>query len=921
MGSGSMDDVGKAELLAQTEAIRYLSPPEGSFWKWEPDGEAICWCDGVTIVFASELSEILAGKVDRGLPPLGAMLLVIAATRDSWLRVDGNAPSLTRRKIAHQILAQRDNSHANRVFDQLDHINQFASELRTPIAAKQVLIDCVFESTQDRVSPATAAQVISLLQGKTQGHLGNAANFASLETASESLVNDLRTLRFRLPKITAEQLRLRRSTGLDELPVRMEEELEAELPHGKAFQNRLDDWLEDPELSSMAKAARDLMSVITLPKPMSSADDVAQGGVSDITNRGSLDRLLLSELAYDDLTLAVRVAVNESLYLRRESSQKPSRRSRFVVLDSGIRMWGTPRVLATSLALALGAGLEPTGNLMAYAAKQTTLEPVDLATREGVTGHLATLSPDLHLGKGLSTLRREVHSTDGACEIVLITSSDAWEDSEFRQQLAESKFESIFVATIQRHGKVSIFECSAAGHKLIKSVTVDMEAMVATQPLIDEKRRSDLPAIMSVKPFPLRLPFNGCATCRWSIGDQGAISISKDCRLQWWDQTAAYGYQLSTNIRPGRVRWASREPINGRWMAVVGNDGDVARLITIDLARVAATEISLQFKVRRKTGVFFLNDAFYVAGSNKVVELPTVPGEQAKVTSTGSNVWMADRFFFNQGDWKSLASVHDGVSFDQISFPVSGHMISHVFESPDIEGPIGVGVDGSLYFSDGKSEDYSNLTSGKNIVFQSVSPDGRQIKFAENEPSMGTATHTAILNVASGKFENGRNQKFAVEIQQDKLVRSGPIRNRFRAIGIQGKYSITLTSQSGMYWNIALVNGEIRLRKAETSSPQWHSNPTFEPMPKKADFRFRLSVASWEDGSRAWLDSRGVLHLRSSNVEIPELSVVLSEKPSGGWCSDGNIFGPKSFGVATVAGQQVFDEIVKAFAKHVVLSC
>ena len=40
---------------------------------------------------------------------------------------------------------------------------------------------------------------------------------------------------------------------------------------------------------------------------------------SDISNRGPLDRLLLSESAHDDLTLAVRIALNEALYLRRES--------------------------------------------------------------------------------------------------------------------------------------------------------------------------------------------------------------------------------------------------------------------------------------------------------------------------------------------------------------------------------------------------------------------------------------------------------------------------------------------------------------------------------------------------------------------------------------------------------------------------
>ncbi len=926
MSSGEMNGGNQSELLVQNEAIRFLVPPENSFWKWDPGGEAICWSDGVTIVFANELSEILAEQVGRGLPPLGAMLLVIAATRESWSRdswssADSSAAVQTRRNLVQQILNDRDNSHVGRVFDQLNRINQFAPNLRTTIKAKQVLIDCVFQPTQDRTTPAIADQVMVLLEEQFQGHLDNAANFAPRETASESLVNDLRTLRFRLPKITDDQLALRRSTGLDELPTSIEQELDLELSQREAFRRRLSDWREDPELGAMARAARDLMSVITLRRPMSHADDVAQGGVSDITNRGPLDRLLLSELANDDLTLAVRVAVNESLYLRRESSQRQSQRSRFVVLDSGIRMWGTPRVLATSLAMALGAGLEPTGSLMAYAAQQATLEPVDLATRVGVTGHLATLCSDLHVGQCLSTLQQEVLATDGDCEIVLITSWDAWEDVEFRRKLAESKFESIFVATIERHGKVSIFECSPAGHKLIKSVTVDLDAMAATKPLIDKRRLTGLPAIMSVKPFPLRLPSNGSAVCRWSVGGRGAISISNDHRLQWWDQVAAYGQQLNTEIRPGQVRWVSREPINGRWLAVLGKDGDAARLVSVDLEKLAAAEITLQVKLRPKMGFFFFNGSLYVAEGNKVIELSCETGEQLQIASTDSNIWIADRFFFCHGDWKSFRSIQNGVLFDPISFSTSGHMISHVFESPGIEGPIGVGVDGSVNFSDGTSADYGNCLAGEDLVMQAVSADGRQIRLAKNGSSGEPTLPTATIDVASGQVVSGLNQKFDIDIQRDKLVRSGPIRNRFRAIGIQGDDTITLTSRSGSHWKIACLHSEIRLRKVETDNPQWHSNPMFEAMSKMTGFRFRLGEANWEDGSQAWLDSRGLLHLRSSNVEIPELTIVLSEKPSGGWCSDGNVFGPESFGVATTSSQQVFDEILNAFAKHVVLSC
>ena len=65
--------------------------------------------------------------------------------------------------------------------------------------------------------------------------------------------------------------------------------------------------------------ARQLMAAVTLPRRLADPEEIAMGGVSDISNRGPLDRLLLTELVHDDLTLAVRVSSNEALYLRRES--------------------------------------------------------------------------------------------------------------------------------------------------------------------------------------------------------------------------------------------------------------------------------------------------------------------------------------------------------------------------------------------------------------------------------------------------------------------------------------------------------------------------------------------------------------------------------------------------------------------------
>src|SRR5207248_2941944 len=115
-----------------------------------------------------------------------------------------------------------------------------------------------------------------------------------------------------LKGITPESLTLRLRTGLDELPQA------PELPPISSERVRalLAELRTDSEHAGLARLARDFMAALQLPRRLSEPDEMPIGGFADLANRGSLDRLLLSELAHDDLTFAVRIALNEALYLR-----------------------------------------------------------------------------------------------------------------------------------------------------------------------------------------------------------------------------------------------------------------------------------------------------------------------------------------------------------------------------------------------------------------------------------------------------------------------------------------------------------------------------------------------------------------------------------------------------------------------------
>src|SRR6185369_9902716 len=152
----------------------------------------------------------------------------------------------------------------------------------------------------------------------------------------------------------------------------------------------------------LARAARDLMAAIRLPRRLAEPEEMAIGGVADISNRGPLDRLLLSELAHDDLTLATRVALNEALYLRREPPSREPPTTLGVLLDSGLRLWGLPRLFAAAVALALVARERQHARISVWRAHERDVRQVDLLTRQGLISHLAELETNCNPAEALA---------------------------------------------------------------------------------------------------------------------------------------------------------------------------------------------------------------------------------------------------------------------------------------------------------------------------------------------------------------------------------------------------------------------------------------------------------------------------------------------------------------------------------------
>ena len=84
-------------------------------------------------------------------------------------------------------------------------------------------------------------------------------------------------------------------------------------------------------------------------------------GYAGLGNKGSLDSLVLTELAWDDDEFARRMIENEILYYTREQAPDEARRLHYLLIDASASMRGDRQVFARGLSIALGKKLQLAG--------------------------------------------------------------------------------------------------------------------------------------------------------------------------------------------------------------------------------------------------------------------------------------------------------------------------------------------------------------------------------------------------------------------------------------------------------------------------------------------------------------------------------------------------------------------------------
>ena len=910
-------------MSSREQIVReYYGVPSDCFWQWLDDGDAVGWRDGKLITFDQELTFVLNQMSPSGLPRLGAVLLLLAATRKNWA-VDGSEAGLLTGMISASESNEDDpkpsesqqhnkssqgsgNENTNqigltllqRVLNGLHKIRSLDGSLRNSLEAKAALASIVFEDVVPVVCSKDATFVANAIRPGLLSMISSQENEVSSGLGPFLLLKDLAILASGLEKVTPEVVRLRLETGLDELPTSafLEEEADVLSPSDSA-RALIQKLMNSPEYAGVAMLAKQLLSCTTLPRKLLGSQEQEMGGYSDIANRGTPDRLLLSELAQDGLTLAVRVAMNEAMYLHRETPPSAPKMRRELLIDSGVHAWGLPRAFVASVALAFAANTPEGAAFGAWRGSGATLKEVHLSSHEGFVDHLSALEPDPHLGEALYGFSSILNDSVDPVEAILLMPSDAYDEPAFKEKLRDLIAVRVFIATVNREGEFRLTERGPRGEKLLRSAKLPIEKLFSgdTQP-IETRDINTLPAIFRATPFPLLMPplqppGSSDSRSNWPIGSTEALSITSDGRLLHWTNPRKGAQQLCDHLPKGKLWWASPECIEGVTRFVYGTS---QKLVHYRLDITCGHIDSTPLKCNAASEVISHNGVLFCLQGSGVTEVNSQTGVAVAVLAMPSDLRFRGGRYFQKNsanEWYALS--HDGHSASIELMPLFATLqdpVVYVWDAIGFSEPLALTKSGKLLSS---SEDRDKLPQLRpkmhNCRVVEASHDGKRLLVQDHHLG-NNQLYEIILNLRP-QFSVARYPK--VDYRIAAIVRSVSVRKRFKSIGITEEGALALRS------NKSIVTLDIKMGMPVFSQCSKDKRMCFEQKFEEAKFpndcRFQLLVAEWDSGDKAFLDSRGLLHLKPVDTEIPETTFVLAEGEMTGWNSKGKFFGREYF--------------------------
>lgn len=620
--------------------ITYFRAYQNYFWRWAEQGSVIEFANQRTICYREDLSNLLKELPQSTSLSLGTILLILCACKDDWEKLYDAWKTLINIKPndveAEQVSILNNIGLKRQAHEFLTIINQLPPKYRTDVY-RVSLLQTIFNTLSVKGYRTGLLPILNEFNG---GEMDEVLFGTTVPLTDTHIIQDFAPLAAALVMFKdVESLEMKLRTGLAAIPKPVN------LPQPEAaYKNLLNELEDDEKTSLVSQLAKQIMAALNIPMHLSGSSEQSLGGISDIANKGTYDKLLLSELAQDDLLLTARLANNEALFLKRETTPNHKTQELGIIIDSTLKMWGSARVFAIATCLAFRESKQPHQQLKTWSLGGQKIGVQELETKKDTVALMEEMDPALHCGEMLELTLQENIDKDG--NYVFITSEHFLKDAASASYFFKNNDKLHYLVTISATGDLKMFRLKNKQSKLIHEANIDLNDLGTIRKTKKQFSPSHLPVVFQEAQLPIYYPTSKIKLHKqnlYVLKNRSVVAISLDQRVLYWPNRGRGAIELIAEVPEGLYCFGEIDA--QLFLMLIPKKDTHIKIYNINLYQEEYTAIDIEV-ARPDPNIFkFTSPYFYCGNRMALKRVDPLSGEVAQVTKLNEQLLKQDPFY------------------------------------------------------------------------------------------------------------------------------------------------------------------------------------------------------------------------------------------------------------------------------------
>lgn len=444
----------------------YIQSYDNYFWQWEQeqDDDVLCIPHDNTIAYKDFIRDIIEKLSSQGLPPFGSLLLIVIATNPH-----GSTSLDTVYSIVSSALKTTDDITLSKAISFLKLVSEVPNQYKTG-NKRILLLQAIFERCHNIMSIQDSKSIASYHKNLVAS---NAKIKAPIAFDKHIFDTDFRTISLLSNKfLSVDDIieKIAGLPGLQQYEIDLEDSPASDEPATRDF---VDELVNNQKTFAIGSLIRWLWGGLNIPVHSSLPSQQPLGGISDLTNKGDYDKLLVSEFAYDDIVFLSRLANNEALYIHREVPPTQNDLQRIILIDATLKNWGTPKIVAFAIMLAIANHPKTDIPCSVFVLGATHYFPISIESIHTIIEALQIVEESLHSAHSLKIFLNE-HIKDKNKEVLFITEASTLKYAAVQKVMDDYRQSFHYLFLTDAEGNIDIYKKQHSGKKHIQHLKLSL---------------------------------------------------------------------------------------------------------------------------------------------------------------------------------------------------------------------------------------------------------------------------------------------------------------------------------------------------------------------------------------------------------------------------------------------------------------